>query len=76
MPRTNVDAPPVTPLSTAAAAAAPYAEALAAAAAPLRDTDDAARFELSRCRLFLSRRLRAHLAPRASKQSLRSLPLS
>ena len=35
MPRTLVDAPPVTALSTAAAAAAPYAEALAAAAAPL-----------------------------------------
>jgi S-DNA-T family DNA segregation ATPase FtsK/SpoIIIE len=30
MPRTNVDAPPATALSTAAAAAAPYAEALAA----------------------------------------------
>jgi S-DNA-T family DNA segregation ATPase FtsK/SpoIIIE len=40
MPRTNVDAPPVTPLSTAAAAAAPYAEALAAAAAPVRDASD------------------------------------
>ena len=37
MPRTNVDAPPITPLGTAAAAAAPYAEALAAAAAPVRD---------------------------------------
>jgi S-DNA-T family DNA segregation ATPase FtsK/SpoIIIE len=36
MPRTLVDAPPVTPLSTAGAAAAPYAEALAAAAAPSR----------------------------------------
>ena len=35
MPRTDVDAAPVTPLGTAAAAAAPYAEALAAAAAPL-----------------------------------------
>jgi S-DNA-T family DNA segregation ATPase FtsK/SpoIIIE len=35
MPRTYVDAPPVTALGTAAAAAAPYAEALAAAAAPL-----------------------------------------
>ncbi len=35
MPRTLVDAAPVTALSTAAAAAAPYAEALAAAAAPL-----------------------------------------
>jgi S-DNA-T family DNA segregation ATPase FtsK/SpoIIIE len=38
MPRTNVDAPPITPLGTAAAAAAPYAEALAAAAAPVRDS--------------------------------------
>ena len=35
MPRTNVDAEPVTPLSMASAAAAPYAQALAAAAAPL-----------------------------------------
>ncbi len=34
MPRTNVDAVPVTPLAAATAAAAPYAEALAAAAAP------------------------------------------
>jgi S-DNA-T family DNA segregation ATPase FtsK/SpoIIIE len=33
MPRTHVDAPPVTALSTAAAAAAPFAEALAAAEA-------------------------------------------
>jgi S-DNA-T family DNA segregation ATPase FtsK/SpoIIIE len=32
MPRTNVDAPPVTSLGTAAAAAAPFADALAAAA--------------------------------------------
>ncbi len=35
MPRTNVDAPEVTPLATAMAAAAPFSEALAAAAAPL-----------------------------------------
>ena len=35
MPRTLVDAAPVTALSTATAAVAPYAEALAAAAAPL-----------------------------------------
>jgi S-DNA-T family DNA segregation ATPase FtsK/SpoIIIE len=47
MPRTNVDAPPATPFSTAAAAAAPYAEALAAAAAPQRDADSTPRFELS-----------------------------
>jgi S-DNA-T family DNA segregation ATPase FtsK/SpoIIIE len=46
MPRTNVDAPPVTPLSTAAAAVAPYAEALAEAAAPQRDAEQP-RFELS-----------------------------
>ena len=49
MPRTHVDAPPVTPLSTAAAAAAPFAEALAAAAAPVRAGDGPARldFDLS-----------------------------
>ena len=35
MRRTDVDAPPVTPLSTATAAAAPFADALFAAAAPL-----------------------------------------
>ncbi len=46
MPRTNVDAPPVTPLSTAAAAAAPYAEALAAAAAPVREANENPRLEL------------------------------
>jgi len=46
MPRTLVDAPPVTPLSTAAAAAAPFADALAKAAAPMRVTDDASNFSL------------------------------
>ena len=35
MPRTDVDAPPATALGTAAAAAAPYADMLAAASAPL-----------------------------------------
>ncbi len=40
MPRTNVDAPPVTPFSAASAAAAPFAEALAAAAAPLPPQPD------------------------------------
>src|SRR6202789_942199 len=39
MPRTLVDATPVTGLHTAAAAAAPYAAQLAAAAAPLRAAD-------------------------------------
>jgi S-DNA-T family DNA segregation ATPase FtsK/SpoIIIE len=49
MPRTHVDAPPTTALSTAAAAAAPFAAELAAAAAPLsaRSADEAARLDLS-----------------------------
>ena len=49
MPRTHVDAPPATALSTAAAAAAPFAAELAAAAAPLsaRSADEAARLDLS-----------------------------
>ena len=40
MPRTLVDAPAATPLSTAMAAAAPHAEALAKAATPRRALDD------------------------------------
>jgi S-DNA-T family DNA segregation ATPase FtsK/SpoIIIE len=49
MPRTLVDAPPATALSTAAAAAAPFAAELAAAAAPLsaRSADAAAHLDLS-----------------------------
>ncbi|HTH53119.1 MAG TPA: DNA translocase FtsK [Edaphobacter sp.] len=47
MPRTLVDAPPVTPLSTATAAAAPYAEVLAKAASPMRAIDDVSNFEES-----------------------------
>jgi S-DNA-T family DNA segregation ATPase FtsK/SpoIIIE len=54
MPRTMVDAPPVTALGTAAAAAAPFAAELAAAAAPLsarstgvRNSDQSARLDLS-----------------------------
>jgi S-DNA-T family DNA segregation ATPase FtsK/SpoIIIE len=48
MPRTHVDAPPATALSTAAVAAAPFVAELAAAAAPLsaRSADGAARLEL------------------------------
>ncbi len=45
MPRTNVDAAPVTALGTAAAAAAPFAQALAAAAAPLPPQPDELDFE-------------------------------
>jgi DNA segregation ATPase FtsK/SpoIIIE, S-DNA-T family len=44
MPRTLVDAPPVTALSTAAAAAAPFAEVLAKAAAPKHALDDESNF--------------------------------
>ncbi|HMG03773.1 MAG TPA: DNA translocase FtsK [Edaphobacter sp.] len=44
MPRTMVDAPPVTAIGTATAAAAPYAEVLAKAAAPVRAIDDVSNF--------------------------------
>ncbi len=44
MPRTLVDAPPVTAFSTAAAAAAPFAEVLAKAAAPAHALDDESNF--------------------------------
>jgi S-DNA-T family DNA segregation ATPase FtsK/SpoIIIE len=44
MPRTLVDAPPVTAFGTAAAAAAPFAEVLAKAAAPVHALDDASNF--------------------------------
>jgi DNA segregation ATPase FtsK/SpoIIIE, S-DNA-T family len=44
MPRTLVDAPPVTALGTAAAAAAPFADALARAAAPVHAIDDDSNF--------------------------------
>jgi DNA segregation ATPase FtsK/SpoIIIE, S-DNA-T family len=44
MPRTLVDAPPVTAYSTAAAAVAPYAEVLARAAAPRHALDDESNF--------------------------------
>jgi S-DNA-T family DNA segregation ATPase FtsK/SpoIIIE len=44
MPRTLVDAPPVTAYSTAAAAAAPYAEVLAKAAAPKHALEDESNF--------------------------------
>jgi DNA segregation ATPase FtsK/SpoIIIE, S-DNA-T family len=45
MPRTLVDAPPVTAFGTAAAAAAPFADALAKAAAPVHALDDTSNFE-------------------------------
>ncbi len=45
MPRTLVDAPPVTAFGTAAAAVAPFAEALAKAATPVHALDDDSNFE-------------------------------
>jgi S-DNA-T family DNA segregation ATPase FtsK/SpoIIIE len=48
MPRTLVDAPQVTALGTAARAAAPFADALAKAAAPIHAVDDASNFEGTR----------------------------
>lgn len=45
MPRTMVDAPPATAIGTATAAAAPYAEELAKAAAPVRAIDDVSNFD-------------------------------
>jgi S-DNA-T family DNA segregation ATPase FtsK/SpoIIIE len=45
MPRTLVDAPPATAYSTAAAAAAPFADALAKAAAPVHALDDNSNFD-------------------------------
>jgi S-DNA-T family DNA segregation ATPase FtsK/SpoIIIE len=45
MPRTFVDAPPVTAFGTAAAAAAPFADVLAKAAAPIHPSDDTSNFE-------------------------------
>ena len=44
MPRTLVDAPPVTAFGTAAAAVAPFAEVLAKAAAPVHALDDDSNF--------------------------------
>jgi S-DNA-T family DNA segregation ATPase FtsK/SpoIIIE len=70
MPRTMVDAPPVTPLSTAAAAAAPFAEALAKAAAPARAIDDAANFRESIPEPTLLR----EVAPSPVKKNVQEIP--
>ena len=57
IPRTLVDAPPVTPFSTASAAAAPFADALARAAQPARAIEDASNFEQDRSFEFLTQRI-------------------
>ena len=57
MPRTLVDAPPVTALGTAAAAAAPFADALAKAAAPVHAIDDRSNFDDHRAFGFAAERM-------------------
>ncbi len=57
MPRTLVDAPPVTAFGTAAAAAAPFADALAKAAAPIHALDDHSNFDESRAFGFAADRM-------------------
>ncbi len=71
MPRTHVDAPPATALSTAAAAAAPFAAELAAAAAPLsaRNADESA--STSNFPIFLPRAIRNRPPGAPSMQSHR-----
>jgi S-DNA-T family DNA segregation ATPase FtsK/SpoIIIE len=70
MPRTLVDAPPITPLSTATAAAAPYAEALAKAATPVRALDDDSNFH----RGFFDLEEPAPAPTRAAKKTVEPLP--
>jgi S-DNA-T family DNA segregation ATPase FtsK/SpoIIIE len=52
MPRTLVDAPPVTALGTASAAVAPFADALARAASPINAIDDDSNFDQATPRGF------------------------
>jgi S-DNA-T family DNA segregation ATPase FtsK/SpoIIIE len=71
MPRTLVDAPPITALGTAAAAAAPFAEALAKAATPLRALDDESNFNdrgLNFGQEFRAEETPARTAPRATRK--------
>jgi S-DNA-T family DNA segregation ATPase FtsK/SpoIIIE len=73
MPRTMVDAPPVTPLSTATAAAAPFAEALAKAAAPVRAIDDASNFHHAATEPAATVTMRES-APPPVKRSIQEMP--
>jgi len=76
MPRTLVDAPPVTAYSTAAAAVAPFAEVLAKAAAPVHALDDESNFSEPGLRFDLDDRkeemlpLKAPAPPRAVKKAV------
>jgi S-DNA-T family DNA segregation ATPase FtsK/SpoIIIE len=77
MPRTVVDAAPVTAFGTAAAAAAPFAEALAAAAAPLsgRSAEESARTELPELPPARAPRTRAIDSPSQEIPASLTLPL-
>ena len=76
MPRTLVDAPPVTAYSTAAAAVAPFAEVLAKAAAPVHALDDDSNFGEPGLRFDADDRkeemlpLKAPAPPRAVKKAV------
>jgi S-DNA-T family DNA segregation ATPase FtsK/SpoIIIE len=66
MPRTLVDAPPVTAYSTAAAAVAPYADVLAKAAAPKHALDDESNFSDRGFRFDVADRREEVSPPKAS----------
>jgi DNA segregation ATPase FtsK/SpoIIIE, S-DNA-T family len=73
MPRTLVDAPPVTAYSTAAAAVAPFAEVLAKAAAPKHALDDESNFIDRGFRFDAAEELlpqKAAALPRATKKAV------
>jgi S-DNA-T family DNA segregation ATPase FtsK/SpoIIIE len=72
MPRTLVDAPPVTAYSTAAAAVAPFAEVLAKAASPVHALDDDSSFDSRGFRLDAEEPLPVKTPPplRAAKKAV------
>jgi S-DNA-T family DNA segregation ATPase FtsK/SpoIIIE len=70
MPRTMVDAPPVTAISTATAAAAPYAEELAKAATAPRAIDDVSNFEHEKVRSELP----THANPAPVRKRIEEVP--
>jgi S-DNA-T family DNA segregation ATPase FtsK/SpoIIIE len=74
MPRTLVDAPPVTAYSTAAAAVAPFADVLAKAAAPVHALDDESNFSDRGFRLGADDRREEMLSPKASTPARTALP--
>jgi DNA segregation ATPase FtsK/SpoIIIE, S-DNA-T family len=74
MPRTLVDAPPVTAYGTAAAAVAPFADVLAKAAAPVHALDDESNFSDRGFHLEADDRRKAALPPKASAPTQATKP--